>query len=102
MCARGSKLAVEVPELLVGKRRVVVADEKVGLGTVLFDLGLRLRQICTQPLDFPGQPRPCCAGLVLLRSLLEPQIRIGNAIGYLESWGSCDSNSMAMTRVFST
>ena len=81
-CARG-ELAVEIAELLVGKGGIVVADEKIGLRAVLFDLGLCLRQVCAQPFDLAREPAAGGAGLLLLGRLLEPQVGLGHGVGDL-------------------
>ena len=62
---------------------VVGADEQIGLGAVILDLGLGLRHLVAQLLELAGQPFAGRARLVLLRHLLERQIFFGDHIGDL-------------------
>jgi hypothetical protein len=51
---RRGKLGVEIAQLLIGKRGVVVADEEICLGAILLDLSFRLTDISTQTRSFAG------------------------------------------------
>jgi hypothetical protein len=82
-CARGGELAVDVAELLVRQHGVVVADEQVGLGAILLDLGLGVGEPHPHPIDLAGQPCAGRAGLVLLGGLLQHQVAVGHRVGDL-------------------
>ena len=69
--ARRAELGVEFAELLVRQRRVVGADEQIGPGAKLLDLGLGLGDLPAQRLDLAGEPLAGVAGLILLRGLLQ-------------------------------
>ena len=82
-CPRGGELRVEIAELLVRQRRIVVADEQIGLGAVLLDLAFRLGHAGAQPLDLTQKPSAGAARLVLLGGLLHHQVGLGDRIGDL-------------------
>ena len=79
--ARGGKLGVEVAELLVRQRGVVVADEQIGLGAILLDLGLRLGDLARAAVRSRRRATAGRAGLLLLGGLLQRQIALGDRVG---------------------
>jgi hypothetical protein len=81
--ARGGELAVDVAELLVRQHGVVVADEQVGLGAILLDLGFGIGEPHAHAIDLAGEPCAGRAGLVLLGGLLQHQVALGHRVGDL-------------------
>jgi len=81
LAPRGDDLRVEFAELLVAERRVIGADQQIGMGAELLGLGLGVRDLAAQPLDFAGQPLARAAGLLLPHALLHAQVGVGDGVG---------------------
>ena len=56
--ARGGELGIDVAELLRRQRRVVGADQKIGLGAEILDLGLGVFDVLAHRIDLAGKPLP--------------------------------------------
>ena len=81
LCARGSKLRIEIAELLHRKSCVVRADQKVRARAERLDPRFGVGDLLAQALDFAGQPLAGAARLILLRLLLALQVRVGDGVG---------------------
>ena len=72
--ARRRNLRIDLGELLIGQRGIVGADEQIGLGAIVLDLGFGVRHLGAQIGDLAGQPIAGGAGLILLRRLLHLEV----------------------------
>ena len=81
--ARGGELGIDVAERLRRQRGVVVADQEIGLGAEILDLGFRLFHLLPHGVDFAGEPLRRGLGLVFLGLALPHQIAVGDGVGDL-------------------
>ena len=79
--ARGGQFGIDLAELLRGERRVVGADEEIGLGAEVLDLGFGILHFLPHRFDFAGQPLARALGLLFLGLALAQQITVGNSVG---------------------
>ena len=80
-CARGGELRVHVAKRLRGERRIVGADQEIGVGAKRLHLRFGVGHLLTHGFDLAGEPFACGACLLLLRRLLAHQVGLGNGIG---------------------
>ena len=79
--ARGGELRVDVAKRLRGERRIVGADQEIGLGAKRLDLRFGVGHLLTHGFDLAGEPFAGGACLLLLRRLLAHQVGLGNGVG---------------------
>ena len=79
--ARGGELRVHVAKRLRGERRIVGADQEIGVGAKRLHLRFGVGHLLTHGFDLAGEPFACGACLLLLRRLLAHQVGLGNGVG---------------------